>query len=108
MKWNILSIIIGIIIALISIILSLFFGELFLVPLFCVLPSVCRSNNANSQENEQEQSLFDSRNEDKNLRRENISEKNKLYDSCPNCGELIKYPNLNYCPNCGAKLQKRF
>ncbi|TFF96059.1 MAG: hypothetical protein EU547_06840 [Promethearchaeota archaeon] len=108
MKWNFFIIIISIVIAIVSIFLGFIFGEFFLFPIFCVIPSVCGARNVNSQENEQEESLLASNQEKKSLSRETISEKYKLYDSCPKCGEIIKYPNLNYCPNCGAKLQKRF
>jgi len=90
----------------ISILLFFLFGEIFLFPLFCVFPLSCGSRNINSQENEHQESIPPSREKERFVVKEERSQTKNTFFSCPNCGELIKKPNLKYCPECGRKLPK--
>lgn len=106
MRRKIIFIAIIVAVILISILLYFLFGEIFLFPLFCMFPLSCGSRNINSQENEQQESIPPSQEEERFLVKEERSQTKNTFLHCPDCGELIKMPNLKYCPKCGTKLPK--
>lgn len=105
MKWNIIIIAIIVALLIVSLLLFFLFGEIFIFPLFCVFPLSCGARNQTSQEQHDENRFQSTKKEDINGKEKNVSIK-RPYFYCPNCGKLIKEPNLKFCPNCGMKLPK--
>ena len=106
-------IIIGMIIAVFSLVLFFLFGEFWLTPILIIVP-YCFSRSRFRVENH-DQPTTDDYNQDEMPRSSgetapfvdlNVDGLDNKEKRCPKCHVLVEEENVRYCPNCGNKLVK--
>jgi hypothetical protein len=113
MRLKKILIIIGMIIAILSVVLFFLLGEFWFFPILFIIP-YCFSRSRFRVENYEEPSNNDYNQDEA---RGNSGETTPFVDlgvemtgnkenRCPKCHTLIEEENIRYCPNCGHKLVK--
>lgn len=82
----------------ISIILSLYIGVFFFIPIICFLPFTFRKSHRNQTEADQQSLYYDQSQQSQKL------ESPKSVWRCPTCGGEINESSAQFCYHCGSKL----
>ncbi|MFX1493817.1 MAG: hypothetical protein ACFFBZ_06010 [Promethearchaeota archaeon] len=103
MKYYTLIFIGTIIVSIILLILSLFFGVFFpTFPFFIILPLSCGLKRRSEEHSDGESQPYEN---SSTVNMKLSDEKNqKVLTKCPMCNNKISEENLRYCPYCGSKI----
>jgi len=103
MKYYTLIFIGIIIVSIILLILSLFFGVFFpIFPFFIILPLSCGLKRRSEEYSEEELQPHENPSTVNIKLSDNINQ--KVLTKCPMCNNKISEENLRFCPHCGSKM----